>query len=161
MPRTSLHRVLLAASLLGAALLLGLGAVLEPDERGHSTHEQLGLAPCGVYARWGVPCPACGLTTSVSLVAHGRVVEAAVVQPFGLLLGIGAPLVALWAVAMHVRGRDLGEALFGPRGTRALAVIVAAFFLAWGWKLVQTSSSGASVSSSSAVSGSTSSNSSR
>lgn len=39
--------------------------------RTHGTHRQLGMPPCTLLAMTGFPCPACGMTTAVSLLAHG------------------------------------------------------------------------------------------
>jgi len=65
---------------LGFALLgcfvFGVAAILSPyDEQGlpltHGTHRQLGLPPCALKLLTGLPCPSCGMTTSISLVMHG------------------------------------------------------------------------------------------
>ena len=86
------HGLLLAACLLLLPALVALGWWLEPDPRGHGTHEQLGAAPCGVLAWTGLPCPGCGVTTSVTLAARGRLFEALEVQPFGLAVLFAAVL---------------------------------------------------------------------
>lgn len=71
---------------LGSALCIFLAMSIEPDPRGFGTHEQLGLAPCGMLETVGVPCPSCGMTTSWSLAAHGRVWDAVRNQPCGAAL---------------------------------------------------------------------------
>ncbi len=59
---------------------------LTPAEGGHGTHEQLGVPPCSFLSRTGWPGPSCGLTTSVSAMAHGKVGLAWRAQPFGVPL---------------------------------------------------------------------------
>ncbi len=75
---------------LGAVVALVLAFQLEPDDRGYGTHEQLGLSPCGMMEHVGIPCPSCGMTTSWSLAAHGRILASVANQPFGALLFFAA-----------------------------------------------------------------------
>ena len=42
--------------------------------------------PCGFKQRYGLPCPGCGITTSVVTFAQGRILEAFYIQPAGALL---------------------------------------------------------------------------
>ena len=54
-------------------LVLGtMALVLEPDARGHGTHEQLGLPACHARDWLGVPCPGCGVTTAVVYLGQGH-----------------------------------------------------------------------------------------
>lgn len=114
-----------------------LAVVAQPDERGYGTHEQLGLAPCRMMQWTGVPCPGCGVTTSVTLAAQGHPLESLAVQPFGLLTAISLPLLALWALAVHLRGGDLYGRL-SARGGRAAKAALALMGLAWVYKLAVT-----------------------
>jgi hypothetical protein len=68
------------------AAVLFAGAMLHPDASGFGTHRQLGVPACSFQVRTGMPCPSCGLTTSVTAVMHGRFALAVKAQPFGLLL---------------------------------------------------------------------------
>jgi len=70
--RTAEHVLLLS----GAVLVLAVSMVLPPDPRGYGTHERLFLPPCMFHKLTGLPCPGCGLTTSVCLMSRGRVSEA-------------------------------------------------------------------------------------
>lgn len=42
-----------------------------------------GSGMCIFKARWGIPCPGCGLTRSVLLILQGRFAEAWAMHPFG------------------------------------------------------------------------------
>lgn len=72
-----------------AAALLG-GAALLPFLPGH-----VGL-PCPLRTLTGVPCPICGMTTSVEAVVHGHPLAALQANPAG-------PLAVLLAVLLLVR----------------------------------------------------------
>ena len=123
---------------LAGATLLGLvvlGVALAPDERGFGTHEKLGLQPCLPMELWNIPCPGCGVTTSVSLAMHGDLWGSFVNQPFGFLVAVFFAGFVGWAVVGHFLGRDLWRdvnALRYGRWLSGLAVFVA---LAWVYKL--------------------------
>lgn len=78
----------------GCLVVLGLSVWLEPSAAGHSTHLQLGLAPCTFFSWTGVPCPMCGATTTFALLAHFRVLEGLLNQPFAAVLF----LLTVWAL---------------------------------------------------------------
>jgi hypothetical protein len=61
---------------------------LTPSETGFGTHRQLGLAPCGWAVTFGKPCLTCGMTTSFTMMAHGRVMDSFLAQPAGAILSI-------------------------------------------------------------------------
>jgi hypothetical protein len=42
--------------------------------------------PCGFKQKYGLPCPACGITTSAIAFSQGKVFEAFCIQPAGALL---------------------------------------------------------------------------
>lgn len=81
-----MSRALSGLVAIGTGAILLLAALLEPSPAGHGTHTQLGLGTCSFLAATGVPCPMCGATTSFSLMAHLRPLEALVNQPFAALL---------------------------------------------------------------------------
>jgi len=85
---TLIERSFWAFGLVCSLIVLYLsGFYLTPDARGIGTHEQLGLPPCGFVEMFdGVPCPSCGYTTTFTLAAHGRPVDAFVNQPFGFMV---------------------------------------------------------------------------
>lgn len=117
-------------------VVLGLAFWLTPDGAGHGTHMQLGLPPCGWVMAMNRPCPTCGMTTAFAHAAHGRLVEAAIAQPFGLLAAVGTA-VAFW-VGVHVAatGSHLGRhaaRMMTPRTLWTLAGLAAA---AWAYKWI-------------------------
>jgi hypothetical protein len=85
----------------GCLTVLGLSVWLEPSAAGHSTHLQLGLAPCTFFSWTGLPCPMCGATTTFALLAHLRVLEGVLNQPFAALL-FGMTVWALVVATLEV-----------------------------------------------------------
>jgi hypothetical protein len=60
--------------------------------------------PCGMKQRMGLPCPACGMTTSVLAFARGDIVTAFYVQPAAAFLNSLLVLGAFFAVLIAVSG---------------------------------------------------------
>lgn len=115
--------------------LLALGRFLSPDPRGWGTHEQLGFQPCLPMRLWNFPCPGCGVTTSLALVAHARPLAALRTQPFGLIALATALVAAVRAFAGHARGRDLQAELALVHWRRWTRVLVTLGLLAWAYKI--------------------------
>jgi hypothetical protein len=67
--------IVVAAALVTVFIVAALLNPYEADgtARTMGTHVQIGLPPCTFQVMTGVPCPSCGLTTSVALLAHGDV----------------------------------------------------------------------------------------
>jgi hypothetical protein len=126
--------VLLGALALPVALL-ALGRSLTPDPRGFGTHEQLGFQPCLPMRQWNVPCPGCGVTTSIVLVAHGRPLAALATQPLGPIALACAFAAAVRAAIGHARGWDLALDFRRVSWRRWGSVLVALGALAWMYKL--------------------------
>ncbi len=97
----------LVAGMIAAALLavLIIARMLPPDDRGFGTHERLGLPPCGLILTSGLPCPSCGMTTSFSLLMHGRPIDAFIAQPAGATLCLGAMIGLMLAAHAAATGR--------------------------------------------------------
>lgn len=137
--RSRQHWLVLAAALFGILGLVVLAVALEPDGRGVGTHEQLGLKPCMTMEMWGVPCPGCGVTTSVTMAVQGDLLGSFVNQPFGFvvfLLGLGF---IGWALIGQLRGRDLWADL-GVMNTvpwlKVLGTLAGAAWLYKCWRLM-------------------------
>lgn len=107
--RSSGHWLVLAFAGAAPLVLLGIALLLSPDASGIGTHRQLGFPECAGMRYFRVPCPGCGVTTSVTLMGHGRFVEAFLNQPLGVLVALLMALALPWAALAHARGRDLGE----------------------------------------------------
>lgn len=136
--RSTEHWVALALCTLAPLVLVAMGAFLVPSPNGHGTHEQLGLPPCRMIQWFGIPCPGCGVTTSVTLAAQGHFARAFVTQPFGVvcfLLGVASLPWALW---VQFSGRDAYVELRRYARVRVWAVFLALMAFGWIWKLVAT-----------------------
>ena len=100
---------------MGTLVLAGL---LRPDPRGRGTHQQLGLPPCSLLVVAGIPCPACGMTTSWALATKGQFREAFATHVSGTLLALLALAAGFVASIVAVQGKRLS---WQPR-SGALAV---------------------------------------
>ena len=129
------HWLLLGVALGGIAALLVLGLFVDPDPRGFGTHEKLGLPACKMMEWWHVPCPGCGVTTSVSLAAHGRFWASIVNQPFGFVCALGVPLYAVFCGVIHLRGRDLNDELHRLKLGKLGLAIACVLVLSWIYKI--------------------------
>ena len=92
------------AVFVGCVVVLAIARGLSPTDWGYGTHRQLGLSACSMLVETGWPCPTCGLTTSVSAFADGR-----------LWLGIRANVFGLVIFVALILGTISGalEAFFG------------------------------------------------
>lgn len=98
---------------------------------GMGTHEQLGLPQCLFFAWTKLPCPACGLTTAFSHLAHGEVTASLHVHPLGVALF--ALTLACVPTALYglLRGAKLSAFLERIRVGRAALFLVMALMLVW------------------------------
>lgn len=122
--------------LAGGFALLGVAAFaaaawLDPyDASGrplpHGTHRQLGLPPCMLNFVTGLPCPACGMTTSIALLAHGDPAAAWRVNWAGTLVGLLGAATTLWLAACAT-GLPAGR---WPAETTVCRLVIAAAILA-------------------------------
>jgi hypothetical protein len=116
---------------LASGALLAIARALVPDPSGLGTHTQLGLPPCGFFALFALPCPACGLTTSFAHTARLALLPALRAHPLGPpLFGL---LLALFARALLglLRGGSASALLTHPRAGRAGLGVVLALLLVW------------------------------
>lgn len=142
-PRLSLPGRLFAASIALACLAVFIvAAKLTPDPHGMGTHQQLGLAPCGMVELFGIPCPTCGYTTSFSLFVRGRWLASAWNQPGGFVTALLSGVLMWGAAYVAVTGSQLYRLLsrwVTPTTIFGFGLVV---LLAWGWKIVLTRMSG-------------------
>jgi hypothetical protein len=100
------------------------------------THRQLGLPSCKFYELYHKPCPACGLTTSFSLLMHGDLVHSLQANFVGTLMAIFCMGLIPWSAYVAIRGRYLWIQALEP----ALLVVVGFFTILlvvrWGIVLV-------------------------
>jgi hypothetical protein len=73
--------------------------------RGMATHTQLGLPPCNMVELIGKPCPACGMTTSFSLLVHADPLASVRANWVGTLLAAFWLVLIPWGVVGAVTGR--------------------------------------------------------
>jgi hypothetical protein len=129
------RRAAAALVLVATASLLGVAWWLEPSKQGFGTHQALGLPACSWPARFGVPCPSCGMTTAFALAAKGRLVASFIAQPMGCLLALGAGMALVASAWTLLTGRTVlpvFERLWNARTAWILGVIA---LLAWGYKI--------------------------
>jgi hypothetical protein len=120
----------------GAWIVLILAFHLHPSPEGLGTHQQLGFEPCAFYQMTGRPCPGCGLTTAFAHMAHGQVVQAAIVQPFGAVLFVLTLAAALGTTVTAIRGRSWNLVLMRHVTPAWLFVLAGLGFGGWIFKIV-------------------------
>ena len=124
--------------------LLGVFAIaikLDPYQddgspRVMATHQQLGLPPCTFLEVTGVPCPACGMTTSFALLVRGDVMNSLRANWVGTLLAGFCLAVIPWGVYAIVRGRSLFVRSLEKALIGAVITVLVVTMLRWGLVLV-------------------------
>lgn len=139
--RSGLHWALVAFVPIVVAALVIL-ARLEPDPRGLGTHESLGLDPCITMELWGVPCPGCGVTTSVALALDGELWASFKNQPFGFTVALLLIAYLVLVPVGHLLGRDLGVWLSRPPNRYVLIGALLLILGSWAWKFALVTSAG-------------------
>ena len=133
--RSQAHWVLLTLVPACVLVLVVLGAIVRPSPSGFGTHTQLGLRPCFAMQWLGLPCPGCGVTTSVALAAHGHPLAAFINQPFGLIVAILLAAYPVWALWQVAHGRDLYACLARQSARAWMIFLGLSIFLAWIYKV--------------------------
>jgi hypothetical protein len=77
------------------------------DPLTHGTHRQLGLPPCTLRSVTGVPCPSCGMTTSISLLLHGDLAAAWRANWAGVFVGVIGGAATVWLGFLAATGGRL------------------------------------------------------
>src|SRR5262249_10810293 len=118
-----------------ATVMLLIGRLLRPSPDGVGTHEQLGLPPCAFLHFTGIPCPACGLTTSVAHATRLHFSESILTQPFGFVVFLFAVLSIPFSV-YYIYRRVPTSALADLRGRKFTAyLMLCLFILSWFYKI--------------------------
>jgi hypothetical protein len=118
-----------------STVLLLTARLLSPSADGVGTHRQLGLPPCAFLHFTGVPCPGCGLTTSVAHATRLHFYESIITQPFGFVVFISAVLSVPLSICFIYR-RVPWAALNRLRGGKlAIYSMIALFILSWLYKM--------------------------
>jgi hypothetical protein len=133
--RGGAHYALLALGLLAPAGLLLMRRLTEPNPDGLGTHAQLGLEPCRFEALFDMPCPGCGVTTSVAHFADGAPLASLATQPLGSVLAILALVAPVYVFARHLVGADLERDRLGAPWRRIVIMGMAIVLGAWAYKL--------------------------
>lgn len=134
-PRPKASSRLRGACVLAPCLVIvALAWWLMPRAAGHGTHRQLGLPGCSFLVRTGLPCPSCGLTTSMAFMARGRVVQAYRAHPFGVVLFVAVVAAAGVGAGELATGRNVWGRLQPSVWWCVLGI--AALLAGWGWMLL-------------------------
>jgi len=119
-----------------SAAMLGIARWLTPNPAGVGTHEQLGLPACMFLKLTGIPCPSCGLTTSVAHAVRFELAAAFVAQPFGLLVAAIAAVLVPLTLYMLIRDMTFDNLLPRRSSTAMTYGLVGAYALAWIYKIL-------------------------
>jgi len=61
---------------------------------------------CMIRSLTGVPCPSCGMTRSVTTMAHGNIDEAIWWNPLGVMMFIAMIIFPVWIITDWIRKKD-------------------------------------------------------
>lgn len=133
-----IRRTLAGIIAIACAAVLITAAQLQPAQKGVGTHEQLGMNPCSLYERTGVPCGSCGMTTAFSHAAHAQFAQSFVTQPMGMVLSLITAM-ALWISGYTaIRNPPIEQYLKYLMTARFWLMLLALFLGAWMYKIVVT-----------------------
>ena len=127
-------------SLLGLALALiavfAAACWIDPynadgSARTLATHQQLGLPPCNFFYVTGLPCPACGMTTSFALLMHGDLPNSLRANAVGTLLAGFCLLLIPWCLASATCQRTLFIRSMERTLTLVVLVFLSMMLLRW------------------------------
>ena len=129
------QRLAVALLAFGLSVPLAVATRLEPDSRGHGTHQQLGFPPCTFWVVFGRRCPLCGMTTAWAHLLRGNPRGAIAANAGGTLLCLLTIAAVPWLAVATAAGRWLGRAPGFVPLAWAAAVVALVTFLDWGFKL--------------------------
>jgi len=136
-PRELAWRQRFIALGVGASCLMMLvtAAWLKPNPEGYGTHTEMGLAKCTFFARTGLPCPSCGMTTSWAWFVRGNIEASLYVQPMGAVLAVAAVWCVWVGLYVGVTGKPVYRLLRVVPGRYFCVPLVGLWIMAWGWKV--------------------------
>jgi hypothetical protein len=116
--------------------VLVAAATVPPDASGNGTHQRLGLKPCQMLQRTGLPCASCGMTTSFAWFVRGNFLASFYVQPMGFVLA-ALTAMAVWGAGYVAATGKPAYLLLGFIPVRYTLLPILVFgALAWGWKIL-------------------------
>jgi hypothetical protein len=115
--------------------VLAVASALAPNSSGMATHLQLGLQPCGFLVRTGLPCPACGMTTSFAWFARGNFLASFYLQPMGMVLAMICGCCVWTGGYVALTGRPVYRAFSIVPEKAWLIPLLTLAILAWAWKM--------------------------
>jgi len=132
-PRSCARKPILVylALLSTSILIMVVGICLQPDARGYSTHQRIGLPACPVPQLTGYPCPTCGFTTSLAQMARGHCVAGFRSHILGAVVFLGAISFLVWsftAPLFHASPVAAGRLL---QSKWFWSAMIAVFYLSW------------------------------
>jgi hypothetical protein len=102
-----------------------------------ATHTQLGLPECSMVRVTGKPCPACGMTTSFSLLVHGDLWSSMKANWVGTLLAAFWLALIPWGLVSAFRGRLVWVRNADLFATVAVGVTLTLMMARWGWIILR------------------------
>lgn len=138
-PVKATNRVVGLLLALPSSLVIAIALWLTPSDKGYGTHTQLGLGGCTMMTLTGWPCPMCGMTTTFTLMAHARPIDAFFTQPFGVILFSVTAIAAAvgWIDAISAVGVNRRVLRWIGRWEQKLAIgLLVGMMLGWVYKMV-------------------------
>jgi len=115
--------------------ILAVGFHLTPRGKGDGTHTQIGLPECKTMVVDGIPCPTCGLTTSIAAAAHGDFEASARANVFGTFLFFALILFGSAGMLQAVSGRDILGRMLRGRLWLLFGILITGLLVGWTIKL--------------------------
>lgn len=137
-PLPTVNRLIWLAAALACLSVLIVAANLSPSPTGMGTHLQLGLPPCSLLERSGVPCPSCGMTTAFSLAVRLQLAQSFRTQPAGAILAVSAALFFWIAFYTALTGIPVYKLVKLPPAWLTATLALSILLLAWAYKVLQT-----------------------
>ncbi len=128
-------RLLALTLCIGCLTLLVVASGLSPAAGGYGTHRQLGLQECGFLVRTGLPCPACGMTTSFAWFARGNLPASFYIQPMGCVLALLCAMTAWAGLYVAITGKPIYRILSVIPEKMGLIAMLGCVIVGWGWKI--------------------------